>query len=91
MILISNDSRSTIWQHTLTKKPAGAVNALLWIEHDKDADDPFAMEWTIEVKIYFGRGGRFDERLRGWGKTRHDAFVCLRKRLNDLRGISVRA
>jgi hypothetical protein len=91
MILISNDDRFTIWQHTLTHKPAGATNACLWIEHDKDADKPFNMEWNVEVKIYFGRDGRFDERLRGWGKTRHDAFAFLRKRLNNLRSVNVRA
>ncbi len=91
MILISNDDCFTIWQHQLTKMPADATNACLWIEHDKDVEKPFSMEWKVEVKIYFGRNGRFEERLHGWGKTRHEAFTCLRRRLNDLRTINVRA
>jgi hypothetical protein len=89
-ILISNDSRFTIWRHTLTNKPADATDACLWIEHDKDADKTFHMEWKVEVKMYFG-DKRFGERLHGWGKTRHDAFKCLRQRLNDLRSIKIRA
>jgi hypothetical protein len=87
-ILISDDERFTIWMHELSRKPADAVRACLWIEYDKEAGKPFTMAWTVEVKIYFPPGR--EERLRGWGKTRHDAFTRLRQRLNDLRSIRVR-
>ena len=91
-ILISDDARFSIWMHDLARKPADAVRACLWIEHDKDPGKPFTMEWTVEVKIYFqDRHSAREERLRGWGKTRHDAFVRLRQRLNDLRSIKIRA
>jgi len=91
-LLISDDERFTIWMHELSQKPADAIRACLWIEYDKDAGKPFTMAWTVEVKIYFPHSphGR-EERLRGWGKTRHEAFARLRQRLNDLRSIKIRA
>jgi len=87
-ILISDDERFTIWKHDITSPP-GTIGATLWIEHDKDPGKPFTMEWTVEVKMFFK--DRYEERLRGWGKTRHEAFARLRQRLNDLRSIKIRA
>lgn len=87
-ILISNDERFSVWMHDITPPPQ-AVRACLWIEHDKDTGRNIPMEWTVEIKLNFK--DRYEERLRGWGKTRHDAFVRLRQRLNDLRSIKIRA
>lgn len=86
--LISDDDRFTIWMHDITPPPQ-AVRACLWVEHDKDAGKNVTMEWAVEIKLYFAN--RYEERLRGWGKTRHDAFARLRQRLNDLRSIKIRA
>lgn len=86
--LISDDERFTIWMHDITP-PAQAVRAYIWIEHDKDAGKNMAMAWNVEIKLYFNE--RHEERLRGWGKTRHEAFAHLRRRINDWRSIKIRA
>lgn len=85
--LISDDLEFTIWQHELTK-PDNTNGAAIWITLYKASDTLPFPKWEVQLNIYFTE--RCNERISGYGKTRHEAFVRLRQRLNDLRRIRVR-
>lgn len=80
-----HDEKSTEWCFDLAT-PKGATASKLWITHDREER---ISPWRVEYKIYFAV--RYEERLHGWGSTRHEAFARLRLRLNDLRSIKLRA